>query len=48
MKGEGALADLFKDVFRLACRRAGIGNLKFDLSAAAFRRPGETPMLLFE
>jgi DNA repair photolyase len=48
MRGEGALADLLRDVFRLACRKAGILGRKPNLSTAAFRRPPGSQLLLFE
>ncbi len=48
MKGEGILAESIKDLFALACRKAGIGGRGPKLSTTFFRRPGETPLLLFE
>jgi DNA repair photolyase len=48
MKGEGILAESIKKLFTLACRKAGIGGRGPALSTASFRRPGETPRLLFE
>jgi DNA repair photolyase len=48
MRGEGPFAELLRDVFLLACRRAGIAGRGPRLSAAAFRRPGGTQRLLFE
>jgi DNA repair photolyase len=47
MRGEGALAEAIKNVFALACRKAGIVGRGPELSTAAFRRPGEQ-RLLFE
>jgi DNA repair photolyase len=48
MRGDGALAEMLRDVFHLACRRAGIGGRGPGLSAVAFHRPGGTQRLLFE
>jgi DNA repair photolyase len=48
MCGEGTLARAIHDLFKLACRRAGVQGRGPELSAAAFRRPGETQLLLFE
>ena len=45
MKGEGIWADLIKDTFSLACKRAGIAGRGPKLSTAAFRRPGEQRLL---
>ena len=41
MRGEGIWADLIKDTFSLAKRRAGIAEKSWDLSTKHFRRPGE-------
>ena len=40
MKGEGPFADEIAQLFRLACRRAGVAQTRPMLSTAAFRRPG--------
>jgi DNA repair photolyase len=48
MRGEGALAEAVRSLFLLARRRAGILAHGPALSAAAFRRPGETPATLFD
>lgn len=48
MKGEGNLAQSIKDMFLLACRKVGIVGRGPTLSTASFRRPGETPLMLFE
>jgi DNA repair photolyase len=48
MRGEGAFADLHKKMFDLACRTAGFIGRGAELSAAAFRRPSDTPLSLFE
>jgi DNA repair photolyase len=47
MRGEGVLADTIRDLFRLAKRRAGMVGRAPALSTRAFRRPDETPPLLF-
>jgi DNA repair photolyase len=39
MKPQGVWADLFRTRFRLACRRAGIGQAKLELDCTGFRRP---------
>lgn len=48
MKGEGIFAHQLADLFRLACRKAGIPDRRPILSAAAFRRPPGTQPSLFE
>jgi DNA repair photolyase len=48
MKGEGIIADTIADVFRLACRKAGIEGRSPKLSTASFRRPGGEQRELFE
>src|SRR5207247_6523240 len=42
MRGEGVQAQLIRDVFHLAVRRAGFPEHTPELSIAAFRRPGGT------
>lgn len=39
MRPSGVWADLFRARFRLACKRAGFENAKFDLDCSSFRRP---------
>ena len=39
MKPQGVWADLFRTRFRLACKRAGIAQVKIDLDCGGFRRP---------
>ena len=46
--GEGVLAETIRQMFALACRKAGIMGRGPELSAAAFRHPGGTQRLLFE
>jgi DNA repair photolyase len=48
MKGEGIFADTIADVFKLACRKAGIEGRSPKLSTASFRRPGGEQRQLFE
>jgi hypothetical protein len=48
MRGEGVLADTIRQFFRLSCRAAGFADRGPDLSAASFRRPNETPPMLFD
>jgi DNA repair photolyase len=48
MRGEGVFADLIRDVFHLACRKAGMLGRFPSLSAASFRRPAGNQPLLFE
>ena len=47
MRGEGAFADLFEQVFEKTCQRLGFKDFP-DLSADAFCRPNETRKLLFD
>ena len=39
MKPQGVWADLFRTRFRLACKRAGIAQVKIALDCGGFRRP---------
>jgi hypothetical protein len=48
MRGEGAFAKEVKDLFRIACRKAGLGSGGFELSTAAFRKPRGPQLDLFE
>jgi len=45
MKGEGLFAEATHAMFTLACRRAGLATHGPPLSAASFRRPGQTEQL---
>jgi DNA repair photolyase len=47
MKGEGPIAEMIRQVFQTNVRRLGFPGKK-ALSAAAFRRPHETPPSLFD
>jgi DNA repair photolyase len=46
MKGEGAIADAVKQMFKVTSKKLAFPG-KTTLSIKAFRRPGETPPLLF-
>jgi DNA repair photolyase len=48
MKGEGIFAEQIKDLFSLACRKAGIVARGPNLSTAAFRHPAPAQPSLFE
>ncbi len=39
MQPSGVWADLFRARFRLACRRAGLGKVRFELDCTQFRAP---------
>jgi DNA repair photolyase len=47
MRGEGPLAEQIKALFRLGCRRAGLGTKPPSLSTAAFRSGRLTQRTLF-
>jgi len=47
MTGTGRLAAQMESMFKLACRRAGIGRERLELSTAAFRRPPGDQLELF-
>ena len=47
MRGEGPFAVQIRDVFDLACRRAGLTESPKALSVEAFRRPAEPQLSLF-
>ena len=48
MRGEGPIAQMVKDLFKLSARKAGIVGRCPSLSTAAFRRPLNGQRLLFE
>jgi DNA repair photolyase len=49
MRGEGVYAEQMEELFRLACKKAGIDKRWPDLSTEHFRRPAYAPQLdLFE
>ncbi len=47
MHGEGVFADQIKQMFEVACRKAGIQKGDRELSTAAFRRPSGAQLPLF-
>jgi DNA repair photolyase len=47
MHGEGEIADVIHQMFKLAKRKLGFGK-RPHLSTKAFRRPNETPLSLFD
>jgi DNA repair photolyase len=47
-RGAGLFADSMRDLFALACRRAGLATRGPELSVAAFRRPGPAQGTLFD
>lgn len=47
MRGEGEFADQVNQVFRMACRKAGINNSSRPLSTSSFRNPDERQLSLF-
>jgi DNA repair photolyase len=48
MRGEGVFAEQINSMFKLACRRFGIEFGAPELSTAAFRRPPQPQLSLFE
>ena len=44
MQGEGIFAEQIDQMFRVACRKAGLSGHRPELSAASFRRPGGTQL----
>jgi DNA repair photolyase len=48
MTGEGIFAEQIADLFRVACRKAGLADQRIPLSTAAFRRPPGPQLRLFE
>lgn len=47
MRGKGIYAGQARDLFDVACRKAGFDGNKIELSTAHFRRPGGTQLDLF-
>lgn len=47
MKGEGIYAEQVKDLFDMACRKAGLNRNPIVLSSDHFKRPGGTQLDLF-
>ena len=48
MKGEGIFAEQMAELFRLACKKAGIQDQRPPLSTEHFRRPPDSQLGLFE
>jgi DNA repair photolyase len=48
MKGQGVFADMIREMFRLASRKAGVTKRSPELSTASFRRPIDAQRSLFE
>jgi DNA repair photolyase len=48
MRGEGPVAEAIGNLFRLSRKRAGLDNVRFELSTDSFRKPGSQQMLPFE
>jgi DNA repair photolyase len=48
MRGEGVFAEQINSMFKLACRRGGIEFGAPELSTAAFRRPAQPQLSLFD
>ena len=42
MSGEGNAAELISRLFRLTCRRVGLNQQPWPVSAEAFRRPSDS------
>ncbi len=47
MRGKGIYAEQARELFEVACRKAGFDGNKIDLSTEHFRRPGGTQLDLF-
>lgn len=47
MRGEGALAEEIRSLFRVAAKRAGLNREPIELSAESFRTPGGVQLSLF-
>jgi DNA repair photolyase len=48
MRGEGIFAEQMAELFRLACKKAGIDKRWPELTTKHFRRPGTSQLSLFE
>jgi DNA repair photolyase len=48
MHGRGPFADLIEQLFATGMKRAGIAPRRLSLSTAAFRRPGQSQLRLFD
>jgi DNA repair photolyase len=47
-RGEGEWADVYRAMFKMACKRVGINGRDAKLNTAAFRRPGAVQGSLFD
>ncbi|MEW6303643.1 MAG: PA0069 family radical SAM protein [Verrucomicrobiota bacterium] len=47
MEGEGIWAKQIETLFAVACRKAGLGNQRLELSTASFRRPQGAQLMLW-
>ncbi len=47
MRGKGVFAEQARELFEVACRKAGFNGSRIELSTAHFRRPGGTQLDLF-
>jgi hypothetical protein len=47
MRGKGVFAEQARELFEVACRKAGFDGSRLKLSTAHFRRPGGTQLDLF-
>lgn len=45
MMGEGPFSEIFRQQFKLHCRKYGLNNTKFEYDLSHFRRPGESHQL---
>jgi len=48
MRGQGEFADMMAQLFAGACRKAGLEGRRLPLSSAAFRKPGDRQLTLFD
>jgi DNA repair photolyase len=48
MRGSGVFAEMLAQVFQTTSKRLGLGERSMKLSTAAFRRPGDQQLSLFE
>ncbi|MHC5537718.1 hypothetical protein ACYOEI_05740 [Singulisphaera rosea] len=48
MHGQGEFASLISQMFKSACRKAGLNAQRLGLSAESFRPPGNRQLQLFD
>jgi hypothetical protein len=46
MRGEGIFVEQMQALYQTTCRRLGLSDRNYELSTAAFRRPGAAPAQL--